>query len=210
MSVIRKAKEGPISPESLETPSVDSMISRTSLLNTKYFGHKLRRTNNLYMISEFLIIFGSAASGVSGWAIWTFGLTKQAWLVIAAISTLMSAIKPILQLNKKIERYSRLFTGHNSNFLSMDDLVKRVAICQGISPELEREYKQLYHRYIQLSNEDDPSPQKSVVVNLMAEVEKQNSAGKFMVAEMQKALYRFDFVLYPSHLTCSGVAHDRA
>ena len=172
MNVIKKVKEGP--PELLETSLMRFYdFYRTSLLNTKYFGYRLRRANNLYMISEFLIIFGSAASGVSGWAIWTYGITKQAWLVIAAISALMSATKPILQLNKKIERYSRLFTGHNSNFLSMEDLVKRVAICQGISPELEREYKQLYHRYIQLSNEDDPNPPKGLVESLMVEVEKQ-------------------------------------
>ena len=171
MRAIREAKQNPPPPESVDA-SLQRMYDfyRTSLLNTKYFGYKLHQSNYVYVVSEILIVLGSAASGVSGWAIWTFGVTKEAWLVVAGISTLILAIKPILQLNKKIERYSRLFTGHNANYLSMQDIVQRIAINQGVSPDIEREYNQLYRRYIELSNHDDPNPSNKLVKRLMLEV----------------------------------------
>ena len=177
MRLVQESKQTPKAPGSVDA-SLQRMYDfyRTSLLNTKYFGYRLRQTNHLYLISELLIIFGSAASGVSGWAIWTYGITKNAWLVIAAISTLLVSTKPILQLNRKVERYSRLFTGHNANYLSMEDMediVQRIAISQAITPDLEREYTQLYRRYIQLSNEDDPNPPKKLVERLMSEVNEQ-------------------------------------
>lgn len=144
---------------------------RTSLLNAKYFGLRLRQANLLYVSSEWVILAGSATSGVSGWAIWTYGFaSKDAWLIIAAISTLISASKPILQLNKRIERYSRLFAGHNSIYLSMIEVVNRIEIRQEVNQDIEREYAQLYKKFVDLSKDDDPSPPNKLVERLASEV----------------------------------------
>jgi hypothetical protein len=131
---------------------------------------KLSKANGIYTFSEILIIVGSATSGVSGWAIWTYGITKDVWLVIAAAATLLTAVKPIFQMNKKIERYTKLYSGHNMNYLSMKDIVQRISETHEISPEIEREYKQLHSRYLELARDEDPHRSKRLVERFTSEV----------------------------------------
>ena len=49
-----------------------------------------------------------ATSGVSGWAVWNWGYGKEIWLGVVAAATLIAAVKPVLQINKKIELYGKL------------------------------------------------------------------------------------------------------
>jgi hypothetical protein len=146
---------------------------RTCLLNVKYYGHRLHRANQFSVTSEIVVIAGSATSGISGWAIWTWGYGKDVWILVVSAATLIAAIKPVLQINKKIELYSKQFGGHNSNYLAMKNLVERIQAKRFLAPELEAEYRSIYERYEELARDDDPAPSKKLLTRFQLEVEEQ-------------------------------------
>jgi hypothetical protein len=86
---------------------------RNCLLNELYYCHHLARVSRIGLALEISIIIGSGASGVSGWFIWTtIPEIKAIWGVIAGISTLLAAIKPAVHMDRRIRRYSQLFSGY--------------------------------------------------------------------------------------------------
>jgi len=80
-----------------------------------------------------VVVVGSATSGVSGWAIWSWGYGQHIWLAIAAMATLLAAPKPVLQINKKIELYGKLLGGHRANYLAAQALGRVFNWCSGES-----------------------------------------------------------------------------
>src|SRR5689334_15071289 len=82
---------------------------RTAALNKAYYGGMLSRYQRRNTIFEIAIAVGATSSGVSGLALWSQPYGKATWGVITAISSLLAVAKPILQMNKKVERYSKLF-----------------------------------------------------------------------------------------------------
>jgi len=53
-----------------------------------------------------------------GWVIWTSAPEfKIVWGGIAALSTLLAAIKPTLQMDRRLRRYSTLFSGYRGTVI---------------------------------------------------------------------------------------------
>lgn len=148
-------------------------LYRTSLLNVKYYGYKLTVANRCNTIAEIVVVVGSATSGVSGWAIWTWGYGQNAWLVIAALATLLAALKPVLQFNKKIELYGKLFGGHRANYLAAQALVERIQAQQGFTPGMQAVYRAIHGRHVDLARDDEPSPSRRLLARFQSEVNTQ-------------------------------------
>jgi hypothetical protein len=104
-----------------------------------------------------VVVVGSATSGVSGWAIWTWGYGQHVWLVIAAIATLLAALKPVLQINKKIELYGKLFGGHRANYLAVQVLVERIQAQRAFTPGMQAVYRAIHGRYVDLAAMMNPT-----------------------------------------------------
>ena len=100
-----------------------------SALNKEYYGAVLYRTQRLNDVLEILIAVGATGSGLSAFWIssWNrmvahgYGAQSQECCSLTAIA------KPIVQLNKRIERLTRLYVGHNDNYTSLEIIVSRVA-----------------------------------------------------------------------------------
>jgi hypothetical protein len=114
---------------------------------------------------------GSGASGVSGWIIWTsYPALKGLWAVIAAASTLLAALKPALQVDTWIKRYSALFSAYRQLAISMKILVEDIHEAGTISKDADKEINRIRARYRTLAVDDDPRPSQRVVQRLQAEV----------------------------------------
>lgn len=131
---------------------------RTAALNTRYYGELLSNYQQRNTILEIAIALGATGSGVSGLALWNQPYGKAIWGAITAISSLLAVAKPILQMNKKIERYSKLFTGHLDNFLAIKSLVTKIRRHQKLSKDMIQEFEVAEQRFIDLSRGDDPRP----------------------------------------------------
>ena len=103
-------------------------LYRDCTLNQLYYGHRLNWFTRAGLTLEIVIVIGSGASGVAGWIIWTkFPAAAAIWGAIAAAATLLAALKPILQMDAKIKRYSSLFSAYRQLALSMKMVVDEIA-----------------------------------------------------------------------------------
>ena len=98
------------------------------------------------------------------------------WGIIAGAATLLAALKPVLQADAKIKRYSALFSAYRQLGLSMKATVDSIADAEGIPKELEREIERVRHRYRSLSVDDDPRPSRRLLSKLQDEVNQETPA----------------------------------
>lgn len=142
---------------------------RTSLLNVKLYGYKLRNVQRLNLTSEIMIAV-CASGGISSWWIWGTEGGKPIWATLVALTAVLSAIKPVLPLTRNIATYSKLFGGHNSNYLALKDLVDRIKIERALTPDMEREFRHLLKRHQELSSYDEPYPSRKLIERFQQEV----------------------------------------
>jgi hypothetical protein len=71
---------------------------------------------------------------------------------------LLAVAKPIIQLNKRIERLTRLYVGHADNYASLLIIVSRIRRHNDVTPELIESFEAAEARFLELAKEDDPRP----------------------------------------------------
>lgn len=137
--------------------SIYTLMCR-SALNSEYYGHRLSRCQRLNTAFEVLIALGAAGSGISGLEL--FQSTPYGsiiWGAIAGASAILAIIFPFFQLGKRIERYSRLYAGHSSNYSHLLILVDKVKRAGRISDAAYNSFEATEDSFIELSKDDDPS-----------------------------------------------------
>jgi hypothetical protein len=155
-------------------------LYRDCMLNELYYGHRLKLFGRIALWLEIIIVIGSGTSGVSGWIIWTkYPASAALWGIIAGAATLFAAIKPVLQTDAKIKRYSALFSGYRQLALSMKMVVEGINEAGGIPNELSKEIDRIRARYRTLSVDDDPRPDASFVESLQGEINRRVSPSTF-------------------------------
>src|ERR1700683_3180401 len=90
---------------------------RSAALNAKYFGYRLDRYQLGNKVLEIVIALGATTgTGIAGFAIWKNGAGTTAWGIISGASIILAAVKPIIDLPKQIERYSKLASSYATIF----------------------------------------------------------------------------------------------
>jgi hypothetical protein len=143
---------------------------RTSLLNAKYYGCKLSSLRKYNFILEAIVAVGAAGSGVAGWQLWDAPGWKPVYLVIAATASLLAVLKPLSQISKQIETYSKLFGAHTSNSMALRRLVSEISSVEDVTEEHRQSYNTIYDRMIELAALDDPRPSKRLIQMFQNEV----------------------------------------
>jgi hypothetical protein len=142
---------------------------RSSLMNAKYYGARLAFYQRANTAVEIVIAIGTA-TGVAGWSIWGMQGFNVLWPIIAGAATLGAVTKPVLQLGQKIERYAKLFTGHQTNYLSLRNQCMLIAMEEGVTDEVKNRYNTVYSRYQELATLDEPHPSRRRLARCQAEV----------------------------------------
>jgi hypothetical protein len=130
-----------------------------SALNKEYYGTLLHKTQRLNDLWEILIAIGTTGSGISALTIWTYQpYGPWVWGALTSASALLAVAKPIIQLNKRIERLTRLYVGHTDNYTNLLIVVSRIRRHSDITPELIGLFETAEARFLDLAKEDDPRP----------------------------------------------------
>ncbi len=146
-------------------------LYRNCVLNELYYGTRLNLFSRTGFWLEIVIVVGSGTSGVAGWIIWTkYPAAAALWGVIAGTATLLAALKPVLQTDAKIKRYSSLFSAYRQLAISMKVVVDEIAEAGEIPPEIDKEIARIRTRYKTLAVDDDPRPSPRLVEALQSEV----------------------------------------
>jgi hypothetical protein len=146
---------------------------RTALLNKKYYGCRLEWYQSVNWWFEILIALGATTgTGIAGFAIWKNGAGIVAWGIISGISIVLSAVKPIMDLPKQIERYSKLSGAYSKIFESFRVMEQEFEEGGLTTVHVER-FKQLRAQLVDLAPDDDQKPDRTLIKRLEDEVNKE-------------------------------------
>ena len=129
-----------------------------SALNKEYYGKILSRTLSLNYWSDIFIAIGTTGSGLSALTVWSTGYGKIAWGVLTVLSALFAMAKPVAQLNKRIDKLTKLYAGHSDNYSTLLMLVSRIKRHGVVSEEMSGIFESAELRFVELSKDDDPKP----------------------------------------------------
>jgi len=102
-------------------------------------------------------------------------------LTFAAFATILSAVKPVIGLSKRIERYSKLWASYNSVFNSLRQVTADIRRNEGLRDEMERVYAGANERIDQLSTDDDTAPDRKTLLRIQDEVNEEFPPDRFWV-----------------------------
>jgi hypothetical protein len=135
-----------------------------SALNKEYYGERLHRTQRWNDILEIAIAVGATGSGVSALTVWHVEPWGPfVWGTITAASALLAVVKPIIQLNKRIERLTRLYLGHTDNYTNLLVIVSRIQRHGGLTSEHLDAFETAEGKFQVLSKDDDPRPNMNLL-----------------------------------------------
>ncbi len=130
---------------------------RTALLNRKYYADRLVTRQRWNLALEVILAVGTSGT-IGGWAIWKQGVGPGVWAAVAGFVALIAILKPLLQLSKAIERYSKLFIGYTELHNELQRVVLEVQTCKTLTDEMWRCFQSALTRHSKLALEDDARP----------------------------------------------------
>jgi hypothetical protein len=130
-------------------------LYRTALLNKLYYADALCVWSRLDTGLDFTILIGTSSS-IGSYAIWKSGFGLHAWAVLSGVAAVCGILKQVLQVSKRVQRYTKLHTGHTSLYYDLNEIVGKLRVSHILSPDLIARYHQAVERYKALALEDDP------------------------------------------------------
>jgi hypothetical protein len=101
---------------------------RTARLNELYYGRRLLSYERFNFWSEVVVAVTSSSSAIAGFAFWSSEAGNPAWKAMLALAAVVTVMKPLLNLTKRIRSYEELFSGYRLQFHDLKDL--RIDISQ--------------------------------------------------------------------------------
>ena len=176
-ATLRKLGSGPMATElRLRVKAVNDLY-RTALLNRKYYAYRLSAYQAWNRTIDIAIAIGSSAT-VAGWGVWRLrNIGATSWGVLASVAAVASVLKPILQLPKAIERYSKLHLGYCSLYYDLDLLIFEIQQTHQLSPSNWKSFLQYRKRHNDLGLSDELHPRTELLKQCQKEVLKEIPAG---------------------------------
>jgi len=145
---------------------------RTEAMNKKYYGCRLSQIKRWNVTLEIVIAVG-ASSAIGAWALWRNPTGQCVWAMLTGLAAILAVAKPILRYSDRIERYTRLFAGHA---VALHDLAQLTGEIEGLRDyprALHKTYVAILARIRELTPEDDPNPDSSLLRHCFEEVKVQ-------------------------------------
>ncbi|MBV9068281.1 MAG: hypothetical protein JO231_06195 [Acidobacteria bacterium] len=127
---------------------------RTAALNRKYYGCRLQTVKRQNLTCEILLAF-SSSSAVAAWSLWQTETGSLAWKILSAVAAIIAIVKPLLALDKDIERYSELVVGYAALYYDMRKLIADAKINSGVAAEDWARFESFQQRMAALGVKDD-------------------------------------------------------
>jgi hypothetical protein len=165
-----------VSNANAQLVEIYTLLSR-SALNKEYYGIRLHRTQRWNDVLEIAIAIGTTGSGISALTLWKVQpWGPYVWGTMTVVSAVLAVVKPIIQLNKRMERLTRLYLGHTDNYTNLLVLVSRIQRHGTTTPELLSLFETAEAKFQELSKDDDPHPNTALLRRCEAAVRKRHPA----------------------------------
>ena len=100
---------------------------RTALMHSRYYAYRLKTYKRWDKILEIALAVGTSGT-IASLTIWKTGYGEYTWAIIAGLSAFLAILKPILNIQNDIERYSQLHITRLSIFQDFQQLVSDISI----------------------------------------------------------------------------------
>jgi hypothetical protein len=130
----------------------------TSRMNAIYYGHRLGQLQREAFVLELFTAITATGSGVGAIAFWNSGFGSTLWQVLALLAALAAIIKPLRAPARRIEVFSRQQQAYHANFFALKKLARDLRQAGAVRPELREQFDACYDRHVQLSLEDEQTP----------------------------------------------------
>jgi len=150
---------------------------RNALFNRKYYAAKLARVQRQNRAIE---IFGALAtsSAVGSWGLWQSPTGQWFWKIAAAAVVIVNLVKPVLNWQKDVERYTSLYLAFTGLSFDLHDLVNGISVHGGVTIEDEKRFRQAWMQYAKVSENGDPAPSRRLSRRCYDEVSREIPAGE--------------------------------
>ena len=143
---------------------------RTALMNAKYYASRvvwLKRSNTICDV----VVAISASASFAGLAVWKMGIGNLTFSVLLGIAALVSALRPILRIADKLDRYSKLHYGYLEIYYRIEALVSEMRTSGHVTAEQIAQATELSERFRALELEGDAYQQTKKLLRYQDEIE---------------------------------------
>ncbi len=130
----------------------------TSRMNVLYYEHRLGRVQTYSFWMEVVTAATASGSGLASLTLLATGPGIWIWQALAVVAAAVAVVRPIYAPGKRIESLTSQLHGYRANFFALRRLVTSIRQDGALTDETHRRYNTLFDRHVQLSAEDEASP----------------------------------------------------
>ena len=144
---------------------------RTSLMNARYYARLLRSLKTCNLVADITVALTSSAAFI-GFAIWRSD--EGTWVLgtLVATSAIISALRPVLRIPDKLDRYSKLHYGYLELFYRIESLVSEMRAVERIDEDHLEKASELSDRFRALELEGDAYQNQKKLLKDQEEIER--------------------------------------
>lgn len=157
------------------TPTQNRIIElykhyRTALMNAKFYARRIERLKRISMASD--ILTAAVASAAFGsLAVWKSGIGTNIFTVLLGASALISALRPVLRITDKVDRYSKLHYGYLEVYYRIDFLIAEMKGAAHVTPEQISKASEIADKFMALELEGDAHQSPKILLKYQDEID---------------------------------------
>jgi hypothetical protein len=171
----------PASPQPNLRDAADDLydVFREARLNVKYYGEWLAFYQRWNLYIQVALAVGTSSTLLS------LPLFSYAWIgpiltgTLTVVTAVLGVTNPILNIPKKIERASKLWSGYMAAFISAQTVVRNVKLHKAITATDEQAMQEIHDTMDALCEDDDPCPKKEDINRLTIAVNEEYPEDEF-------------------------------
>jgi hypothetical protein len=130
----------------------------TSRMNVLYYEKRLGRLQLISFWMEVVIAATASGSGLAAVTLIKSEPGQWLWQGLALLAAAVAVIRPIYAPGKKIEAVTRQLQGYHANFFALKKLAAAIRQEASVTNDHRRRYDTFFDRHVQLSAEDELTP----------------------------------------------------
>jgi hypothetical protein len=142
---------------------------RTARMNVIYYGAKLGKLQRLGLAVDLIVAIGTSST-VAALAVWDAPVMSVVRSALVGLTVLLVTIRPVLNIPRRVERYSKLYAAYMGVHSSFEAIVNEIRSSHVLSPESRYLAESEQKRLAQTEKDDDPAPDKVLIEQAYAQV----------------------------------------
>lgn len=144
---------------------------RTSLMNARYYARRLHVLKQCSLAADIVTALAASAA-FAGLTIWKTDTGTWGFTAVLGLSAIISAIRSVLRLPEKIERYSKLHYGYMELYYRIESLISEMRTSPRIDEEHLKKSTELSDRFRTMALEGDAYQDQKTLLKEQDEIER--------------------------------------